>query len=77
MKQRVIVKVQNEGVPVTEEIIIEDGSFDLYEDWYAYINGDKTGPHGNSVNGAIIGNMAYYRFPDVISIKVENIEEGE
>lgn len=57
-----------------------DDSFDLRSDYFDYLTGAKSGPNGNAVMGAMIGNNTYVRFADVIDIEViyikdESVEE--
>lgn len=79
MAKKVIVTTQGvvdgRSTNVAKEIVTDD--FDLREDYYDYMNGVKTGPHGNSVNGAMIGSNYYVRFADVIDISVEEIEDED
>lgn len=74
---KISVTQQKNGEPVTTEILVEAGSFNLKEDYFDYMNGTKTDEHGNSVGGAMIGPNFYCRFVDVIDIHVEPAEEGE
>lgn len=53
----------------TETISVED-SFDLYDDYYAYILGEKTDANGNQVYSAMIGKNKLVRFADVVDIEV-------
>lgn len=52
-----------------------DDSFDLRADYFDYLTGAKSGPNGNAVMGAMIGNNTYVRFADVIDIEVVEVEE--
>ncbi len=52
-----------------------DDSFDLRSDYFDYLTGAKSGPNGNAVMGAMIGNNTYVRFADVIDIEVVEVEE--
>lgn len=55
-----------------------DDSFDLRSDYFDYLTGAKSGPNGNAVMGAMIGNNTYVRFADVIDIEViYNKDESE
>lgn len=51
-----------------------DDSFDLRADYFDYLTGAKSGPNGNAVMGAMIGNNTYVRFADVIDIEVVEIK---
>ncbi len=57
-----------------EELITVDNSFDLYDNYYAYVLGEKTDANGNQVHSAMIGKNKLVRFADVVDIEV--IEEG-
>lgn len=74
---KISVTLQKNGDPITKEIIVESGAFNLKEDFFAYMDGTKTDEHGNSVGGAMIGPYYYCRFTDVIDIHVEPAQEGE
>lgn len=76
-KEKISVTQQKNGEPVTTEIIVEAGSFNLKEDFFDYMNGTKTDEHGNSVGGAMIGPNFYFRFVDVIDIHIEPYEVVE
>lgn len=56
-----------------ESVIVDD--FDLREDYYDYLTGIKKDPNGNAVMGAMIGNVKYVRFSEVIDIHVEEYDE--
>lgn len=56
-----------------EEIVIVDSSFDLYEDYFSFILGDKKDANGNQIHSAMIGKNKLVRFADVVDIEV--IEE--
>lgn len=59
------------------ETISVDGSFDLHNDYYAYVLGNKTDANGNQVYSAMIGKNKLVRFADVVDIEViEVLEEG-
>lgn len=76
-KIKVTVVKQETGEPVKKEIILNADEFDMYEDWFSYISGEKTGANGNSVMGTMIGKNYYVRFTDVIDISVEPYEAVE
>lgn len=60
-----------------KKVEVED-SFDLRADYFDYLTGAKSGPNGNAVMGAMIGNNTYVRFADVIDIEVVyNKDESE
>lgn len=68
-----VTVLQQASEPI--EILTDDSKFNLKSDWFDYINGEKTGANGNSVGGAMVGDSAYFRFPDVISIHVDHLDE--
>lgn len=81
MAKKVKITIQNttdEGMNFheTKEVVADDG-FDLFEDYYSYMNGTKKGPHGNSVDGAMIGSNFYVRFANVVDIVVEEMATDE
>lgn len=62
-----------------EELITVDSSFDLYDNYYAYVIGEKKDANGNQVFSAMIGKNKLVRFADVVDIEVvdtEIVEEG-
>lgn len=81
MAKKVKVTIQNTtdsgmNFHETKEVITGD-EFDLFEDYYSYMNGTKKGPHGNSVDGAMIGSNFYVRFANVVDISVEEMVTDE
>lgn len=79
--KKVLITTQGlaDGMVKNKVKIVEvDDSFDLRADYFDYLTGAKSGPNGNAVMGAMIGNNTYVRFADVIDIEVVyNKDESE
>lgn len=75
MAVKVVVNQQSPDGSRKEPLIIKTDSFNLKEDYFDFQTGVKTGAHGNSVLGAMIGENHYVRFSDVIDIRVEELVE--
>lgn len=69
-----IVKIQLQGKE-PETIEVED--FNLKSDYYDYVLGNVKDPHGNLIQGVMIGDNRYVRIIDVVDIRVEDIPEEE
>lgn len=67
--QQKIDKETGMSYHATESVVVDD-SFDLYEDYYAYVIGDKKDANGNQVYSAMIGKNRLVRFADVVDIEV-------
>lgn len=69
-----LVKFQLQG---KEPEAIEVEKFDLKTDYYDYVLGNIKDPHGNLIQGVMIGDNRYVRIIDVVDIRVEEREELE
>lgn len=69
-----IVKIQLQGKD-PESIEVEE--FNLKTDYYGYVLGNVKDPHGNLIQGVMIGDNRYVRIIDVVDIRVEDILEEE
>lgn len=66
-----IVKIQMQG---KEPELIEVEDFNLKSDYYDYVLGTVKDPHGNLIQGVMIGDNRYVRIIDVVDIRVEESE---
>lgn len=69
-----IVKIQLQGKE-PETIEVED--FNLKSDYYDYVLGNVKDPHGNLIQGVMIGDNRYVRIIDVVDIRVDDALEEE
>lgn len=69
-----VVKIQLQG---KEPETIEVEEFNLKSDYYDYVLGNVKDPHGNLIQGVMIGNNRYVRIIDVVDIYVEDAPEKE
>lgn len=69
-----VVKIQMQG---KEPETIEVEEFNLKSDYYDYVLGNVKDPHGNLIQGVMIGNNRYVRIIDVVDIYVEDAPEKE
>ncbi|MHC5227585.1 hypothetical protein ACYSNW_04810 [Enterococcus sp. LJL99] len=73
LTQQKIDKESGMSYHSTENVPV-DSSFDLFDDYYAYVIGKKKDTDGNQVYSGMIGKNKLVRFADVVDIEV--IEEG-
>lgn len=69
-----IVKIQMQG---KEPEVIEVEDFNLKSDYYDYVLGTVKDPHGNLIQGVMIGDNRYVRIIDVVDIRVEDTPKEE
>lgn len=69
-----VVKIQLQG---KEPETIEVEEFNLKTDYYDYVLGNVKDPHGNLIQGVMIGDNRYVRIIDVVDIRVDDIPEEE
>ncbi|MGF2169122.1 hypothetical protein ACQUEQ_11970 [Enterococcus casseliflavus] len=69
-----VVKIQMQG---KEPEVIEVEDFNLKSDYYDYVVGSVKDPHGNLIQGVMIGDKRYVRIIDVVDIRVEDVPEEE
>lgn len=66
-----VVRIQLQG---KEPETIEVEEFDLKSDYYDYVLGNVKDPHGNLIQGVMIGDNRYVRIIDVVDISVKESE---
>lgn len=66
-----VVKFQLQG---KEPEAIEVEEFNLKTEYYDYVLGNIKDPHGNLIQGVMIGDNRYVRIIDVVDIRVEDLE---